>query len=918
MHRFRDEWLVPLAQRSLGLQASFVDKCRSNQERYLAGALSRASLAMPEAVGKIVENAYHIHSVTPDAAAIPPEAIRLVPEKVCRNHDVLPVGAQADFLDLAMANPLDPVAQQEVQFASGRRVRPLYCHPYHLEELTDTLLNPEVSVLRLLDGLQSGAPVEMYRVAEVEVGVAEKLASPVIRLADILVANAVERRASDVHIEQEQDSTSVRYRVDGLLRKMVTLPRYLGAGPLVARFKIMANLDVSDRMRPQDGRAQLRVGDTVIGLRVSTLPTPLGEKVVIRILDEREAHRPLEAMGIRGDLLQRYQNLVNRKQGILLSTGPTGSGKTTTLHAVLRTLKSEHTNIVTVEDPIEYRLTGINQIQVNEKQGLTFASVLRSVLRQDPDVIMVGEIRDAETANISFQAAQTGHLVLSTLHTNDTVSTVVRLADMGLERFKIAAALVAVTAQRLVRTLCRSCREPLMDAGPASAASPAADLAAKFRREQSRRGIAPILWTSKGCSDCGLTGYKGRVMLFELLEITDAFKAAIGSSMNPAELRTMALNCGALHTLEDDILRHLAEGKTSLEEVAPYINLDASETAPLATAATASASATAPSASFPASPGAPAVSAAIAMPNQEAPSAAALAPEPKRILLAGADPEMAALLRGVLLQDGRYFLDEVGSAALAMRLIPVDPPDLLMIGLGRGAQDFAALRTIRAQTGTALPILALVNDVAAGKEAFASGATDVLPVTASSNFVPELVVARVEGAMLRAASFPNTRTIGQPKVPRDEPERLGALRATQLLDTPPEERFDSITRLAKTMFDVPIATITFVDADRQWFKSSIGVEGRGGPREYSFCAHAINHDAFVVEDAALDPRFSENPLVTGDPRIRAYAGATIQGPSGHKLGTICVIDTKPRDFAEQDVDKLKALARVVEDQLKKG
>jgi Tfp pilus assembly pilus retraction ATPase PilT/CheY-like chemotaxis protein len=329
----------------------------------------------------------------------------------------------------------------------------------------------------------------------------------------------------------------------------------------------MSDLDVSDHMRPQDGRTKIRIGGAEVGLRVSTLPTSYGEKVVIRILDQRVAEVPLEKLGFAPEVSAVIKTALSASQGMLLITGPTGSGKTTTLYSMLDKARHEGTNIVTVEDPIEYKLTGINQVQVNERQGLTFASVLRSVLRQDPDIIMVGEIRDRETADIAFQAAMTGHLVFSTLHTNDTVSTIARLSDMGVDRFKISPSLLAITAQRLVRKLCPVCAERV----------PAGELDKAVLGAMTAYGLDPVAYRARGCRSCDNSGYEGRTALVEILNMTPHLKELISSGARAAEISRAALESSALRTITNDALWHLSKGHTDLKEIAQHLILTGPE-----------------------------------------------------------------------------------------------------------------------------------------------------------------------------------------------------------------------------------------------------------------------------------------------------------------------------------------------------
>lgn len=352
--------------------------------------------------------------------------------------------------------------------------------------------------------------------------------APIIRMLNALLTQAVRDGASDIHIEPYERHSSVRFRVDGTLREVVQPNRALHAA-LISRLKIMADLDISEKRLPQDGRISLRLGTRAIDVRVSTLPNAHGERAVLRLLDKSESRLSLEAVGMQGDVLARFEQLIAQPHGIILVTGPTGSGKTTTLYAALARLDAARSNIMTVEDPIEYELPGVGQTQVNSKIDLTFAKALRAILRQDPDVIMIGEIRDFETAQIAIQASLTGHLVLATLHTNDAASAITRLTDMGVEPFLLSSSLLGVLAQRLVRKYCTSCH-------------------------------------GSGCEHCGHTGYAGRTGVFELLVVDDAIRAQIHNQTAEAEVRAQALANG-MTLMRDDGERLIAQGITSREEV---------------------------------------------------------------------------------------------------------------------------------------------------------------------------------------------------------------------------------------------------------------------------------------------------------------------------------------------------------------
>ncbi|HKV69975.1 MAG TPA: ATPase, T2SS/T4P/T4SS family, partial [Gemmatimonadales bacterium] len=401
-----------------------------------------------------------------DVALVDPKVKDTLPEQLVRRYRVLPVRITDSYCEVATANPFDLDAEKSLAFATGREVRMLLLSPAKIAEKLDELYRPDKTLDRLLEGMdESGDLIHLAEEAPDELSISEEEASqrPVVKLVDLILQEGILARASDIHIEPEEGGVAVRYRIDGVLRQQMKIPRAAGL-PLISRIKIMSSLDIADRLRPQDGRARVAVNGQPIDLRVSTLPAALGEKVVVRILDSRVTVKSLDMLGLNPGEAEAINRLLENHEGIILVTGPTGSGKTTTLYSMIRQIQSEGVNIVTVEDPVEYRMQGVVQVQVQEKAGLTFASALRSILRQDPNVVLVGEIRDKETAQIATQASLTGHLVLSTLHTNDAPNAVTRLVDIGVEAYKIAAALRGVVAQRLMRKLCPTCKEVWMEA----------------------------------------------------------------------------------------------------------------------------------------------------------------------------------------------------------------------------------------------------------------------------------------------------------------------------------------------------------------------------------------------------------------------------------------------------------------------
>ncbi|HET9383762.1 MAG TPA: type II/IV secretion system protein, partial [Gemmatimonadales bacterium] len=465
------------------------------------------------------------------------------------------------FLEIATANPFDLDAEKALAFATGREIRVLLAAPSRITEKLDEMYRPEKALDRLLEGMEHAQELvtleDDAQPDDITVSAEEASQRPVIRLVDLIISEAIAARASDVHIEPEEGGVAVRYRIDGVLRQVMKIPRQAGL-PLISRIKIMSSLDIADRLRPQDGRARVAVNGQPIDLRVSTLPAQLGEKVVIRILDSRATVKSLDSLGLNPGEGEAIKRLLENHEGILLVTGPTGSGKTTTLYSCINQIKSEGVNIVTVEDPVEYRMQGIVQVQVQEKAGLTFAAALRSILRQDPNVVLVGEIRDKETAQIAVQASLTGHLVLSTLHTNDAANAVTRLVDIGVEAYKIAASLRGVVAQRLMRKLCQTCKEVWMEAPP----------------ERMQRWIpkGTPLYRAAGCPDCAMTGYRGRFSILEILTMTPELERRIAGG-EAADRIAEAARRGGMKSLWDSGLAHVTRGESTIEELTRVVDI---------------------------------------------------------------------------------------------------------------------------------------------------------------------------------------------------------------------------------------------------------------------------------------------------------------------------------------------------------
>ena len=479
-----------------------------------------------------------------------------VSARFLRESRALPVREDESELALAMVDPTDDYTINAFEMVTGRAVRPMVAIPTELEAAMERLYGAGKSALGQIVGDVETRVDELAFDADVQQ--LKDLASeaPVIRMVSLIITNALETRASDIHIEPFENRLIVRYRIDGVLHETESPPRRLSAA-VISRIKIMASLDIAERRLPQDGRIRLRVQGKEIDLRVSTVPTMHGESVVMRILDKGGVALDFARLGFEQDTLKLFLDVLLQPHGVLLVTGPTGSGKTTTLYTALDRLNQPDVKILTVEDPVEYQMPGINQIQVKPQIDLTFANALRSIVRQDPDVIMIGEIRDLETAQIAVQSALTGHLVLSTVHTNDAPSTVNRLLDMGVEDYLLTSTVIGILAQRLVRTLCGLCKEPY----PA--------LPELVEQMHLRKFVpeGPItLWHARGCSACSQTGYTGRVSILEMLPMTDALRSLVMRHATSTELRAQALAEGML-SMYDDGLRKALRGVTTFEEV---------------------------------------------------------------------------------------------------------------------------------------------------------------------------------------------------------------------------------------------------------------------------------------------------------------------------------------------------------------
>jgi type IV pilus assembly protein PilB len=495
------------------------------------------------------------------------EALRKVPERLARKLECLPLGIEGRMLVVAMVNPLDYRAIQDIEFAAAMSIRPVVAtlsevvsgieERYEAEDRIGTFLAnvPEAPDIQIVSEDQTDMTLDAAdSLAAAEV-------APVVKMCNVVIFDAIKSGASDVHIEPALHDLQVRMRVDGVLRDYTRVPKWLH-GPVVSRLKILAKLDISERRLPQDGRVNVHYQGKSIDLRVSTLPTHFGEKMVLRVLGGVKAP-DITGLGLAPHQESILQSAIQQPQGMILVTGPTGSGKTTTLYALLAWHHKPEVNIVTVEDPIEFQLAGINQVQVNVKAGLTFASALRSILRQDPDVILVGETRDKETAEIACQAAMTGHMVLSTLHTNNAVASIPRLLDLGVDPAILATSLTLVIAQRLVRRLCNECREEY---------EPGEDV----RKRAGMAGDTSPVYHGRGCAACGGTGFSGRTGIYEIFRPTNAIRKLINDRASEADLRYAARQ-GGMVLLREDALEKIRAGITSPDEVLRVVQVDETE-----------------------------------------------------------------------------------------------------------------------------------------------------------------------------------------------------------------------------------------------------------------------------------------------------------------------------------------------------
>ena len=707
MTHFSDEWLVSALGTLVTPEVVTDLRKRAGESGSLWQQLLDQRVLADDAVLQAVSTRFRLPVA--DLNQVDRRVIEQVPEHLARRFNVIPLRATNSWVDIATANPFDMDAEKMLAFATGLEVRLSVCSPSKIREKLEEVYRPDDLVERLLDGIKEEHEVTQLRDEPDDVGSGadQARARPIVKLVDTLLADGITSRASDVHIEPGEGGVVVRYRIDGVLREVMKIPRSAGI-PLISRIKIMSGMDIADRLRPQDGRCRVAVNGSPVDLRVSTLPASLGEKVVIRILNTRATLLSLDSLGFDPSERATFQKLLDSKEGILLVTGPTGSGKTTTLYAALRTVQATGVNIVTVEDPVEYRLgEKIVQVQINERAGMTFPAALRSILRQDPDVILIGEIRDQETAQIAVQASLTGHLVLSTLHTNDAPNTVTRLVDIGMESYKIGAALRGVVAQRLMRRLCPSCKIPDTDPLPG-------------RLVAHIKGGAPR-FKAVGCAECAQTGYLGRFAIVEILVMNQAIERLVSSGATADQIAAAARSAG-MRSLFESAMIHVLSGATSLEEALRVTNppRDNDAGSPAAPAAPAPA----PPLAEPRPRHTPQALRAVILPpsglepfsqafelldDTDLPTAKfELTRKGSVVLLVDDEDQLRRVMRDLLERQG-YTIVEARDGAEALAEIDRAAPDLVILDLNLpGVDGYTVLSQVRSREATRnLPVIVL-------------------------------------------------------------------------------------------------------------------------------------------------------------------------------------------------------------------
>ena len=534
---------------------------RKTTGKKIGEILIEQGFATQRQVYKALERQLGVEYVDLLSVEIPKEMTQLVPRSLAKKHNVVPVRSSGEVLFLAMADPLNFVATEAIHMATRKKIVAMLAAPEALTRTINDVYGSE-SAEKALQDLKNDEAAETTDFQDIAaaniIGADSENAAPTIRLVNSFLEYAVHQNVSDIHLEPREAAMAVRMRIDGDLRHVFTVPRNTQSA-VIARIKVMGNMNIAEHKIPLDGRSNIRIGEKDVDLRISTLPTVYGEKVVIRLLNKSSALLNTKGIGLVGKNLQKFSSLLENSNGVILIVGPTGSGKSSSMYTMIGKLNTEQVNLVTLEDPVEYNFDGVNQVQINEKTGMTFASGLRSILRQDPDIIAVGEIRDGETADIAMRAAITGHLVLSTLHTNDAPSTIDRLLDMGVESFLISSALKGIISQRLVRRICPNCRTEY-------SASAEEQAMLKLPYVPGRK-----FYRGRGCSQCFNTGYRGRTAVFEILVLTSAIKQGIADNVPHSRLQEL-IHESDFEPLITDCVRLVLNGTTTVEEAYRTVN----------------------------------------------------------------------------------------------------------------------------------------------------------------------------------------------------------------------------------------------------------------------------------------------------------------------------------------------------------
>ena len=721
------------------IDRSALSRARDEQQKCgisLASALANLGLADERGISVAIAKSLQLESLSAELPDVSPDVSALLPADFCRKRQIVPLGLKGKALRLALIDPMDYATTQDVEFRTGKRVTAVVASETSIRALLDHVYPAQEEADEVLSAGGLEGEVESVVDTEFEIVDPAKLAKdtktpPVVRLVNLILSGAAKEGASDIHMEPKESHLQVRYRMDGLLRDVIKVPKNQ-QDATISRMKIISGMDIADRRRPQDGRSRLRFEGKRIDLRVSTLPTHFGEKVVIRLLDSRRAQMAMDQMGLTQENLHNFQLMLARPQGMVLVTGPTGSGKSSTLYTALNWVKSPTKNIITVEDPVEYQLDGVNQVQINPKAGITFAAGLRSILRQDPNVILVGEIRDQETAGIALEAAQTGHLLLSTLHTNDAPGSITRLFDLGIEPFLISSALIGILAQRLVRKPCPRCSEPRQ---------PSADAIEKAGG--ASRLPANAIWVAgRGCEECNHSGAKGRMAIHELLVVNEEVRELITRRASEHAIRKAAREAGMRTLLEDGIAK-AAAGLTTLEEVVRVVAAD--------DGAVLKEDSTKPASTPPATRQIPEE---IELDSDEAPAApssdspAAHPRERQSVLVVEDSRTILAVVKYFLELEGFSVL-EAKDGQTGLEVAKRDRPDVIVTDCNMPGMDgMAMVREIRAHPPTrdiAVIMLTSENSIEREEQALAAGADDFIlkPVE------PRRLAARVKSVLAR-------------------------------------------------------------------------------------------------------------------------------------------------------------------------